>query len=80
MVLVCCVSETGWVFAPCSGDALPGRLKVTITKPPSHLVGGVCFLLFSVVVESFFNGHAGMIFFMTDTLPMIFITKRATTN
>ena len=41
--LVCCVGETGWVFAPCLGDALPGRLKVTITKPPSHLVGGVCF-------------------------------------
>lgn len=43
MELVCCVGETGWVFAPCLGDALLGRLKVTITKPPSHLVGGVWF-------------------------------------
>lgn len=33
MVLVCCFVETGWVFASCSEVALPGRLKVTITKP-----------------------------------------------
>lgn len=36
MVLVCCLLETGVVFASFSEDALLGRLNVTITKPPSH--------------------------------------------